>query len=343
MATAKKQPSGMWKVRVYSHTDESGKQHMRAFTAPTKAEAEAMAAAFQGKADRTAQGDPTVEEALERYVTAKTAVLSPKTVREYRGMMGRYYDTLAKTRIRKITSIMLQEWVSKLTEQVSAKTVRNAYGLLLSAITLHLPDASYKVTLPARPKRRTSAPEDDQVRVLFERASSWLKICIALAAFGSLRRGEISALTYGDIDGSVIHVSRDMVQDSASRWIIKDMPKTSDSIRDVPVPQEVIALIGSGAPDQIIVPRNPNVITMAFGRLRDSLGLSVRFHDLRHYYASIGAVIGIPDVYLAQFGGWRPGSPVLKQIYQNRIDTAAAQYAGAMTGHFSKILTQNLT
>ena len=68
MATAKLTPSGMYKVRVYSHTTPDGKKHYRAFTAPLKAEAEQMAAKFSGSADRAARCDLTVSEAIDRYI-----------------------------------------------------------------------------------------------------------------------------------------------------------------------------------------------------------------------------------------------------------------------------------
>lgn len=338
MARAKKTPSGMWKVRVYSHTDKEGKKHYKAFTAPSKAEAEAMAADFAGQVDRATHQDLTVGEAIDRYIRAKAGVLSPKTIREYKGMAGRYYDDIGRYRIRKLTSEQLQIWISDLAETVSAKTVRNAYGLLISAIGLYLPDRSYRVTLPARPKKRTTAPSDDQIRVLYDLAQDWLRICIALAAFGSLRRGEICALTYGDIDGCVVHVTKDIVQDADSQWVVKDMPKTSDSIRDVVVPAEVTALIGSGPADARIIDKNPNSLTLAFIRIRNRLGLVIRFHDLRHYFASIGAVLGVPDIYLAQFGGWHAGSGVLKEVYQHQIDGAADRYAGTMTDHFAGLI-----
>ena len=68
MATAKKTPSGMWKVRVYSHTTPDGKRHYRAFTAPTKQEAEQMGATFSGSKDRAARVDLTVSEAINGYI-----------------------------------------------------------------------------------------------------------------------------------------------------------------------------------------------------------------------------------------------------------------------------------
>ena len=46
MAKAKKLPSGNWRIRVYSHTDDTGKKHYESFTAPTKQQAEMMGAKF---------------------------------------------------------------------------------------------------------------------------------------------------------------------------------------------------------------------------------------------------------------------------------------------------------
>lgn len=340
MATAKKQPSGAWKCRVYSHTDENGKKHYRAFTAATKQEAEQEAAKFSGSMERAARVDLTVSEALEGYISAKTGVLSPKTVREYKGMQNRCYGSINHERIRRLDNIRMQQFVSDLSKESAPKTVRNVYALLVAAIALYLPDKTFKVTLPARVKRKACAPSDADVRVLFSSASDWMKICIALSAFGSLRRGEICALTFGDIEGNTIHVNKDIVQDAASEWVIKDMPKTAESVRDVNVPTEVIQLIGKGEKGTRIIDKNPNSVTLAFIRLRNRLNIDIRFHDLRHYFASIGAVLNIPDIYLASFGGWRIGSGVMKEVYQNRIMGQIAEYSDTMISHFADVLNK---
>ena len=46
MAKAKKLKSGNWRVLVYEYTDEQKKRHYKSFTAPTKKEAEYMAADY---------------------------------------------------------------------------------------------------------------------------------------------------------------------------------------------------------------------------------------------------------------------------------------------------------
>ena len=46
MANAKKLPSGSWRVRVYDGKDQNGKDVYKSFTAPTKKQAEYLAAEY---------------------------------------------------------------------------------------------------------------------------------------------------------------------------------------------------------------------------------------------------------------------------------------------------------
>lgn len=338
MATARRTPSGMWKCRVYSHTTPDGKKHYRAFTAGTKQEAEQMAAKFSGTADRAARCDLTVAEAINRYITTKEAVLSPSTVRGYRQLEKNYYNLIGSRRISRLKTVDVQAWVSDLAGKVSAKTVSNVYGLFTAAVAFFAPDMSFRgVKLPQKKKRRATAPSDEQVQTLYRAASKNLQRAIALEAFASMRRSEACALRYGDIVDGVAHVHQDMVRGTKG-WITKKIPKTSDSDRFVRLPEQVLDLIGTGAPDERIVPITPDTVTETFGRLRDSLGIDIRYHDLRHYYASIAVVLGVPTRYAEAFGGWRPGSHVLQNTYQNTIEPAAEQYAKQMTDHFDKLI-----
>ena len=346
MATAKKTPSGQWKVRVYSHTDADGKKHYRAFTATTKQEAEQQAAKFSGSNDRAARVDLTVAEAIDGYISAKEGVLSPSTVRGYRQMQRCYYDSIGHEKLIKLSNERLQIFVSDLSKSKSPKTVKNAYGLITSTIEMYMPDKSFKVKLPQNPKRRKLAPSDDVVMALYHSAHPWMKLCIGLAAFCGMRRGEISALKYGDIEGSVAHIHADMVQNDQGAFHYKEMPKTVDSTRDAFLPQELLDMIGDGPTDEFIIKEYTGSITSSFAKLCRKLGIKgVRFHDLRGYYASVGATL-IPESYLARFGGWTQSSGVMKEVYQHEIKDATAIYSAKMTEHFSSVIksmTQNMT
>ncbi len=105
-----------------------------------------------------------------------------------------------------------------------------------------------------------------------------------------MRRGEISALKYSDIEKNTLYIHADLVKDKSGVWIYKE-PKTPDSIRYKTIPHEIIDLMGNGKPDEYVIKWTPDSITKRFINFRKTQGLDIRFHDLRHYYASIGAAL----------------------------------------------------
>lgn len=338
MAKAKKLPSGSWRVRVYSHTTPDGKKHYESFVSSTKQDAEMMAARFASSKRRTTTCDLTVAEAINGYITAKTNVLSPSTIRAYRNMEVKYYSTIASKKIKRLTSEDAQIFVSGLAVQYSAKTVKNAHALLTASVAFYAPDTILRVSLPTAIKKTATAPQSDEIMTLYNYASDWMKKCIALAAFGSLRRGEIASLKYADLKGDSIFIHSDMVMNEHNEWVYKEMPKNQSSVRIVKLPKQVVDLLGAGDPNEFIIKYNPNTISKMFIKLRNRLGIEVRFHDLRHYYASIGAALNIPDIYVADFGGWRHDSTVMKSVYQGNISSISDGYSKQMNDYFDGLL-----
>lgn len=69
-----------------------------------------------------------------------------------------------------------------------------------------------------------------------------LEIAILLAAFRSMRRGEICALTSDDIKGNTVDVNKSMVLGPDGLWHTKQ-PKTYSSYRQIVFPDSVISKI----------------------------------------------------------------------------------------------------
>lgn len=327
MAKAKKLPSGNWRIQVYTHRDEKGRIHRKSFTASTKAEAEMLAAQFKnGKHTDTA--DITVYNAVQGYIDAKEPVLSPSTVRGYRGMMP--YYTGFNMKIKKLTTKDMQVFISDLSLTLSPKTVRNIYALLLCAVQFYNPDATFKVTMPQKKVNRKESPSDEDIKRLYDAASDQMKLCILLGMRG-IRRGEICALKYEDIKNGVAHIHSDKVKNADGKWIIKEIPKNSTSDRFIPVP------IGSGT--GFIISWTPDSITKRFIELRNSLGLSIRFHDLRVYFASTAAVLQVPDIYTSDLGGWKRGGGTMKKVYQNNIKSMSDYYSKKIETHLQDVIS----
>lgn len=338
MATPKKLPSGNWRVQVFSHMDGDKKVY-KSFTAHTKAEASRLAATFQENRDLRVC-DLTVGSCVDQYIAAKTGTLSPTTIRGYLSHRENIRP-IEKIRLSSLTSNVLQSFVSDLSETLSPKSVKNIYTLLMSSVAVY-DERRFRVTLPQAIPHDYATPTDEEVNLLLKHADDDTRLCIILAAVGTLRRGEICALEYSDVlyDFNAVWVHRDMIRDIKEGWIIKDIPKTSDSIRRVQYPKEVIDMIGHGTGR--IYKETPDYLTKQFVKLRDKLGMKCRFHDLRHYAASTMHAIGVPDQYIMERGGWS-GDRVLKAVYRNTLSDKKDAFTAQTNEYFSKNITRNIT
>ena len=83
----KKLPSGNWRIQVLV----DGKRMGRTF--PTKEEAEYWAAGLKTKSieDNRAPSRMTVENAIDRYIESKSAILSPSTILGYKRTKKRLF------------------------------------------------------------------------------------------------------------------------------------------------------------------------------------------------------------------------------------------------------------
>jgi integrase len=238
-------------------------------------------------------------------------------------------------RVDMLTSADLQTWVSALSRSYSAKYVKNIYALVISAVAV-VSDHSYRVTLPARKPLTYNVPTDDQVKALLDNAREDIRLAVALAAVGTLRRGEVCALRHRDVfrDKLAVYIHSDMILNKNNEWIYKDMPKTSDSVRWVTLPVELIDMIPEGEPEEFVIGSTPAAVSDAFARLRSRLGLKCRFHDLRHYAASILHAIGVPDQYIMERGGWATDG-TLKAVYRNTLADQNKYFNDKAVEHFS--------
>lgn len=336
MATAKRLPSGQWRARGYYKDPITGKEYRPSFTAASKAEASRMVLEWEAEKERAGRPqEMTVAECIERYIKAKEDTLSPSTIRGYKIMQRNNYAAIENISIKNLTEEDLQIFVSSLCSGHAPKTVKNIYGLLISAISM-FSFKKYRVTLPQKQPPELQIPTDKDVKLLMSLALPWMKMCIALAANGTMRAGEIAALKYKDVKPNGVYVHSDMVRNSNNEWVIKNIPKTSASVRFIKLSKKVMRLIGEGDPDSFVLGRTPGAITDAFDRLRDKAGLKCRFHDLRHFAASRMHAHGIPDQYIQERGGWETDY-VLKTTYRNTLSDQAQKFQEKANRHFDTL------
>lgn len=64
--------------------------------------------------------------------------------------------------------------------------------------------------------------------------------------------------------------------------------------------------------------------------------MKIRFHDLRHYYASLMLSLGVPDKYaMARMGHATPN--MLKNVYQHIMDDKDKEVSLAINQYFESL------
>lgn len=201
----------------------------------------------------------------------------------------------------------------KLAAGLSRKTVRDIVTVLRMILRFAarrnlMPARRIEVTFPTERERRE--PEvltlANQRRLMTHVREHFnfrnLGICICLSA--GLRIGEVCALQWEDIDtaAGIIRVRKTLqriwLADGSERInaLVLDSPKTRNSIREVPMTRELLALV---RPLKKMVrsdfyvltndaaPMEPRTYRAWFDRLQRQLGLPrMRFHGLRHSFAT---------------------------------------------------------
>lgn len=339
MPKIEKLPSGSFRMRITIGTTKEGKVVRKSITATTRKELKAKAAVYMSE-HKAPLNEVTVQKATDAFIESCTATLSPSTVRGYIICQKAWnsYPKLMHMRVSEVTKRDVQEAIDDMClAKTSPKTVRNRFSFLSASLKRY--DIRIEVRLPSKKRPDIYVPGDDIVRNVFEAAKGTdLEIPIMLAAIGGMRRGEICALTMDDINGSVIHVSKDMIMDREANWIVKDIPKTLTSNRFVEMPQYVIDLIQA----QGYVTRfDPQYLTIKHRTFLKRNGFPhFRIHDYRHHMVSALHAAGVPDAYIMQRGGWS-SDYTMKNVYRHTLADHEAEAVQATLAHFDSLLGEN--
>lgn len=274
---AHKLPSGNYRVQG-TYKDRNGNTIRKSFTAKTAKEALRMAYEFDVLSVTTKEDKITLAEAMKAYNEAKSAVLSPSTLRSYYSFLNNVYESIKNYRLDEINTLILQVWVNDFSRSYSAKYVKDAYFYIMTVLKFNHIPCNFDVTLPAKRKTEYHIVTDDEVRTLLkETAGTDLGIAIALAAFIPARRSEICALTQDDVnrEKNTVRINKAIVANEIGEWVQKDSTKTYESTRTVELPKAIIDMIPTDR-DRIF-DFMPDVIDGRFRRLKKKLGLIFAF------------------------------------------------------------------
>lgn len=336
MATARKLPSGQYRIRVYVGS-ENGKKIIKSFTAPTKKQAEFMASEYM---IHQKTGAVSFSCAMDNYIEAKRNVIAPYSYTTYmsikKTLLNKYPD-FCKKDIFTITQQDVQTIINDMATYLQQKTVRSRHGFIYAVLQYHDVPLRLKTTLPKKEKKIPYIPTDEDVKKLLQLSKGTaLEIPIMLAAFGMMRRGEICGLDLKDIDfkTGVITIRNNLVRSYEGDFELTG-PKSYEGTRYITVPRFVTDTIKSKG---YVCNIRPDTLTTDFTDLVEAnMPNRFTFHKLRHYGASIRIFLGIPLSYIQKEGGWGNIS-VLEDIYAHVFKDKQDEFMKRTVNYFSEMV-----
>ncbi len=299
----------------------------------------------------------TVQEYLENWLeNVHRSTIRPTTYLNYSKLLRNYLvPGLGKIKVQKLTPQQVQAFCAKkIHEGLSPKTVNNVHGLLHKALdnavkwSLLSRNVCDVVTPPRIPHTEKTVLTKEQAHVLLKVAQKHrLEALLTLAITTGMRRGELLALRWQDIDLSngSLHVKR-ALNYTTEYGYTESEPKTVRSRRMIMLPKFVVVTLkrhkvqqeeqrdkvgGEWIEKDLLFTNalgdyySPSTMVKGFDSLLVSAGLPhVRFHDLRHSAATLLLSMGIHPKIVQEILGHSQISMTM-DVYSHAMQEGATQ------------------
>jgi integrase len=292
--------------------------------------------------------------------------MSPQTVYVYRGIIDRHIvPSLGHLRLAKLTTFEVDAFYRALLKGRAKSTVRKVANVLTKALDqavtwgflLVNPAKGAKKPVPAKPDIKAPSPEVVLQLIAGANAAGnrELATIILAAADSGMRRGEVCALRWQDVDwstgqarishaiGSVpgspafekdtkTHQVRTVTFSPITLLVLEDYHRRRMELAakgGVELHPTAYLFPASGSIDGTM-PKRPDVVSTAYSRLCASLGIKgQRFHGTRHFTGTQLAAAGLPVVEIAARLGHADSSTTLRS-YVHTLDAGDVRAAGLM-------------
>ena len=328
----RKRADGRWEGRYTAgYHPKTGKRIIKNVLGKTQAECKAkLSAAMEATRgiDVSRADEYTVATWLRSWyeIYAKPNIRI-STANRYQLMVEQYtIPRIGSIKLTKLTSRDLQKLYKDLMENgridrksghgnpgLSSTTVRSLHLMLHSALEravkerLILRNPTEDCIAPKAQKIEMQILPPEHIKDYLEAADRrGLLPMFYLELVSGLRKGELVALQWSDLDEAncTISVSKQASWDTEHQLILS-RPKTGNSIREVSIPQDAVELLKQ---EHAKHPSNPwmfpsgrtgemyhpdSVVTLHKRILKDAGLEHIRFHDLRHTFATLALQNGV--------------------------------------------------
>lgn len=238
--------------------------------------------------------------------------LSPTTIDGYTRIVNVYAAPhIGEMKLSKILPMHIQLMMNEFSKNHSRKTCNNLVSVVRSVFNYAKINHIIKenpvsdiniVTDKIRYKYRIYNEEEFN-RLLEVVTGTEHEIPVLLAGLCGMRASEIMGLTWNNIDFDTGTIKITSAYVYANKKTVDKTTKTYDSYRDVIAPSYVIDRLRESRKDSVLVfprpdgsPNNSNRYGKMFSRMLEKNGLPhTRFHDLRHFNATMMMIHGITE------------------------------------------------
>jgi integrase len=277
--------------------------------------------------------------------------LAPKTLERYRQIADRQINPhLGAIELQKLKPAQVRNWHGLLLKRgLSPGTARLAHQVLRRALSRAVEDEAVSrnvasgVSAPKVEAEEVAILNVDQINeVLSKLDGHWLHPIATLALGTGMRRGELLALRWEDIDfnNAAITIERSLEETNAglrfkspknkrSRRIISLSASTVAVMRAFRLQQLEIKMAVGHRSDLVFAtidgaPRAPDTLSVDWRRVSAAKGLpSVNFHALRHTHASALINAGLDVVKVSRRLGHASPTITLR-VYAHLFDKKSA-------------------
>lgn len=247
--------------------------------------------------------DITIKRLSAVYIERKRGKVKPSTLECYRrNIKCHILPEMGGYSVADLTAEEINDYVGRLMEDYSPKLVREIVTLLLAILRIAGINFTRQVALP-KVRQKTievfTEPELKQLgQVILDRPDE-MGMGVLLAAYTGIRLGELCGLQWRDVNAEtgMIHIQRTVgriAQANGGTVLMIQPPKTENSNRWVPVPQELLVVLDANhrRPEQYLLTSSetaldPRTCQNRYRALLEHCGVCYRsFHSLRHTYAT---------------------------------------------------------
>lgn len=248
------------------------------------------------------------DDAAVAWEKKHTERIGAKTAETYTAPLRRILDKFSGYNAEDVSAQAIQAFLSDLGKQgFSRRTVQMHRDIMNMVFNNAIVEGwlSFNpvsaVSMPRNlPSKKRELPNDKAIEAVKENAGAPFGLFALICLYTGLRRGEVLALRYEDIDREhrVITVSR-AIEYASNTPSIKS-PKTEAGYRTVPLLDPLAAVLPASGSGLIFPREDGGPLTKIQYRKRwkkycDHIGFEITAHQLRHGYATLLFEAGIPD------------------------------------------------